>query len=102
MNRFSRIITRISNNALAIVGIVLVLAGLFDALVFCKSISEHRNILSNEPNRLIQGFNYQNRQDFSSGYQQQFLASNTVPQAPWYIVPEPEPTGLRLKTIVTR
>jgi hypothetical protein len=103
MNKLTNAINQINSNALAIVGIVLILAGLFDALVFCKSFSERKNVISKiEPNRLAASFKYQGHKELYPGYQQQLLASGTVPQTPWYIVAESDPTGLRLKTVVTR
>lgn len=105
MNKLISTITQISDNTLFIlaIAIVLVLAGLFNALGFCKSSSERPNVISRiKPNRLAESFNYRSDQELCPGYQQQFLVSSTLSQAHWYIVPEPEPTGLRLKTIVTR
>lgn len=102
MNKITFAIAQISSNALAIIAVVIIGAGLFDALVFRKSIPEHQSKFSDEQNRLMQGFNYQSGEDFRPGYQSQFLASNTLGQAPSYVVTEAAPTGIRLKTIVNR
>jgi len=103
MNKFTNTITSLSNNALAVVAIILVLVGLFDALVFCESILGRQKFISKlESNGSTERFNCRAHGELSPDYKQQLLASNTEAPMPWYIVPEQESTRLRLKTIVKR